>query len=111
MVNSNSPSCESTLPPVEPEVPGPNSPFASKLTDEFSCADVPFMANPGPLSVKELGEELIKVSVPAVIGSAEAVEAVRKRIARKRLGTMSDLIGGIRTPGVVDSYDRGDLLL
>ena len=100
MVRNNSPSCESTLPPVEPLVPGRNSPFDNKLTDELSVAVVPFTASPGLLSVNPVPELGTNVSEPKVIGSAETEEAVRKRIARKRLGTMADLIDSMRTPGL-----------
>ena len=99
MVNTNSLSWESTLPPVEPELPGANRPFANKLTDEFSGALNPLAVSPGPLSVNPLAEDGTKVSEPAVIGSAETVAVVRKKTA-KNTATMVGLMDGMGTPGL-----------
>src|SRR5690349_14553383 len=100
MVKNNSLSWVSTLPPVEPLAPGANTPFANKLTDEFSCAVVPLTIRPGPLNVKPVPEEGTKVSEPAVIGSAETtVAVVRKMTAKKTAATIGDLMDSIGTPG------------
>ena len=110
MVKLNSLSWESTLPPVIPELPGPKTPFASKLTEEFSVAVAPLTVSPGPVRVNPVADEGTKVNEPAVIGSAETVPVVRKKTAKRTAATMGDLMDSIGTPGLRTQRPHGYLL-